>query len=294
MMQAENGLKNKAFDWIINTALILLVIVTLYPLLYVTFASFSESSQLVANKGFLFKPLGFSLEAYKSVFSNPGIIKGYGNTLFILVVGVTLNLFLTAVAAYVLSRRNVMWNNLLTFLIIFTMFFHGGLIPLYLIVKNVGLIDSLWSTIVPFAVSTFNLIIMRTSFSAIPESLEESAKIDGANHLTILFRIILPLSKPVIAVMILYYAVEKWNAWFYASIFLKDRNLFPLQLVLREILIANSTDNMSTGASSADQFMIGETIKYATIIVATVPILVVYPFVQKYFEKGVMIGAVKG
>lgn len=294
MMQAENGLKNKAFDWIINTALILLVIVTLYPLLYVTFASFSESSQLVANKGFLFKPLGFSLEAYKSVFSNPGIIKGYGNTLFILVVGVTLNLFLTAVAAYVLSRRNVMWNNLFTFLIIFTMFFHGGLIPLYLIVKNVGLIDSLWATIVPFAVSTFNLIIMRTSFSAIPESLEESAKIDGANHLTILFRIILPLSKPVVAVMILYYAVEKWNAWFYASIFLKDRDLFPLQLVLREILIANSTDNMSTGASSADQFMIGETIKYATIIVATVPILVVYPFVQKYFEKGVMIGAVKG
>lgn len=257
MMQAENGLKNKAFDWIINTALILLVIVTLYPLLYVTFASFSESSQLVANKGFLFKPLGFSLEAYKSVFSNPGIIKGYGNTLFILVVGVTLNLFLTAVAAYVLSRRNVMWNNLFTFLIIFTMFFHGGLIPLYLIVKNVGLIDSLWATIVPFAVSTFNLIIMRTSFSAIPESLEESAKIDGANHLTILFRIILPLSKPVVAVMILYYAVEKWNAWFYASIFLKDRDLFPLQLVLREILIANSTDNMSTGASSADQFMIG-------------------------------------
>ncbi len=294
MMQAENGLKNKAFDWMINTALILLVIVTLYPLLYVTFASFSESSQLVANKGFLFKPLGFSLDAYKSVFSNPGIIKGYGNTLFILVVGVTLNLFLTAVAAYVLSRRNVMWNNLFTFLIIFTMFFHGGLIPLYLIVKNVGLIDSLWATIVPFAVSTFNLIIMRTSFSAIPESLEESAKIDGANHLTILFRIILPLSKPVVAVMILYYAVEKWNAWFYASIFLKDRNLFPLQLVLREILIANSTDNMSTGASSADQFMIGETIKYATIIVATVPILVVYPFVQKYFEKGVMIGAVKG
>ncbi|WP_042203694.1 carbohydrate ABC transporter permease [Paenibacillus camerounensis] len=293
-MQAENGLKNKAFDWMINTALILLVIVTLYPLLYVTFASFSESSQLVANKGFLFKPLGFSLDAYKSVFSNPGIIKGYGNTLFILVVGVTLNLFLTAVAAYVLSRRNVMWNNLFTFLIIFTMFFHGGLIPLYLIVKNVGLIDSLWATIVPFAVSTFNLIIMRTSFSAIPESLEESAKIDGANHLTILFRIILPLSKPVVAVMILYYAVEKWNAWFYASIFLKDRNLFPLQLVLREILIANSTDNMSTGASSADQFMIGETIKYATIIVATVPILVVYPFVQKYFEKGVMIGAVKG
>lgn len=293
-MNSQRGLGNKAFDFIVYGMLVLLVAVTLYPLLYVAFASFSDSSQLMANKGFLYKPLGFSLEAYKSVFSNPGIMKGYGNTLFILVAGVTINLFLTAVAAYVLSRKNVMWNNAFTMLIVFTMFFHGGLVPMYLIVKGVGLIDSLWSTIIPFAVSTFNLIIMRTSFMAIPESLEESAKIDGANHLTILFKIILPLSMPVVAVMILYYAVEKWNAWFYASIFLKDRDLFPLQLVLREILIANSTDTMSAGASSADQFKIGETIKYATIMVATVPILCVYPFVQKYFVKGVMIGAVKG
>lgn len=293
-MNSQRGLGNKTFDFIVYGMLVLLVAVTLYPLLYVAFASFSDSSQLMANKGFLYKPLGFSLDAYKSVFSNPGIMKGYGNTLFILVVGVAINLFLTAVAAYVLSRKNVMWNNAFTMLIVFTMFFHGGLVPMYLIVKGVGLIDSLWSTIIPFAVSTFNLIIMRTSFMAIPESLEESAKIDGANHLTILFKIILPLSMPVVAVMILYYAVEKWNAWFYASIFLKDRDLFPLQLVLREILIANSTDTMSAGASSADQFKIGETIKYATIMVATVPILCVYPFVQKYFVKGVMIGAVKG
>lgn len=293
-MNSQRGLGNKTFDFIVYSMLVLLVAVTLYPLLYVAFASFSDSSQLMANKGFLYKPLGFSLDAYKSVFSNPGIIKGYGNTLFILVAGVAINLFLTAVAAYVLSRKNVMWNNMFTMLIVFTMFFHGGLVPMYLIVKGVGLIDSLWSTIIPFAVSTFNLIIMRTSFMAIPESLEESAKIDGANHLTILFKIILPLSMPVVAVMILYYAVEKWNAWFYASIFLKDRDLFPLQLVLREILIANSTDTMSAGASSADQFKIGETIKYATIMVATVPILCVYPFVQKYFVKGVMIGAVKG
>jgi putative aldouronate transport system permease protein len=293
-MNGKSGFGDKAFDISIAVFLSALVLFTLYPLLYVTFASFSDSSQLIAHKGFMYRPLGFSLEAYRSVFSNPGIMKGYGNTLFILAAGVTINLFLTAVAAYVLSRRNVMWNNFFTVLIIFTMFFHGGLIPLYLIVKDVGLVDSLWATIVPFAVSTFNLIIMRTSFMAIPESLEESAKIDGANHLTILFRIVLPLSMPVVAVMILYYAVEKWNAWFYASIFLKDRSLFPLQLVLREILIANSTDSMSAGASSADQFKIGETIKYATIMVATVPILCVYPFVQKYFVKGVMIGAVKG
>ena len=293
-MKAKSEFGDRGLDILITLLLSGLVLVTLYPLLYVTFASFSDASQLIQHKGFLYKSLGFNFEAYKSVFSNPGIMKGYGNTLFILIAGVAVNLFLTSVAAYVLSRKNVMWNGLFTFLIVFTMFFQGGLVPLYLIVKGVGLLDSLWGLIIPFAVSTFNLIIMRTAFVAIPDSLEESAKIDGANHLTILFRIILPLSMPVVAVMILYYAVDKWNGWFYASIFLKDRDLFPLQLVLREILIANSTDSMSSGASFADQFQIGETIKYATIMVATVPILCVYPFVQKYFVKGVMIGAVKG
>ncbi|KDN34651.1 hypothetical protein K437DRAFT_271422 [Tilletiaria anomala UBC 951] len=196
--------------------------------------------------------------------------------------------------AYVLSRKNVMWNKVFMFIIVFTMFFSGGLIPLYLVVKGVGLLDTLWSTIIPFTVSTFNLIIMRTAFMGIPDSLEESAKIDGANHFTILFRIIIPLSMPVIAVMILYYAVDKWNGWFYASVFIKDRNLFPLQLVLREILISNSTDSMSSGASAGDRFQIGETIKYATIMVATVPILCVYPFLQRFFVKGVMVGSLKG
>ncbi|WNQ11078.1 carbohydrate ABC transporter permease [Paenibacillus aurantius] len=287
-----------AGDWIftilVHTVLILLVIVTLYPLLYVIFASLSDAGQLISHKGLLMKPLGFSLDAYKSVFDNPAILKGYRNTLFILVCGVTLNLLVTSLGAYVLSRKNVLWNKVFIFVIVLTMFFSGGLIPLYLVVKGVGLIDSLWATIIPFTVNTFNLIIMRTAFQAVPESLEESAKMDGANHFTILFKIIIPLSMPVIAVMILYYSVEKWNGWFYASIFLKDRELFPLQLILREILIANNTDTMSSGAAAAEQFQIGETIKYATIMVASVPILVLYPFVQKYFVKGVMIGAVKG
>jgi putative aldouronate transport system permease protein len=201
---------------------------------------------------------------------------------------------MTALGAYVLSRRNVMWNKVFIFVIVLTMFFNGGLVPLYLTVKGVGLIDSLWAPVIPFAISTFNLIIMRTAFMSVPDSLEESAKIDGANHFTILFKIILPLSMPVIAVMTLYYAVEKWNGWFYSSIFIKDRELFPLQLILREILIANQTDSMSAGADMGDRFQIGETIKYATIMVATVPILCVYPFVQKYFVKGVMVGALKG
>ncbi|PZE22865.1 carbohydrate ABC transporter permease [Paenibacillus xerothermodurans] len=293
-MQVEQSWFDRIIDWGIHIALILLVIVTLYPLLYVAFASVSDAGQLISHKGLLYKPLGFSLEAYKGVFNNPSILTGYRNTLFIVVVGVILNLFMTALGAYVMSRKNVMWNKAFIFIIVLTMFFHGGLVPLYLTVKNVGLIDSLWATIIPFAISTFNLIIMRTAFMAVPDSLEESAKMDGANHFTILFRIILPLSMPVIAVMILYYAVEKWNGWFYASIFIQDRELFPLQLILREILIANSTESMTEGASAADRFQIGETIKYATIMAATVPVLCVYPFVQKYFVKGVMIGALKG
>ncbi|MHA2857143.1 carbohydrate ABC transporter permease [Paenibacillus lautus] len=293
-MKKESGWFDRIFNVVNYTFLILLVIATLYPLLYVLFASFSDSSQLLANKGLLWKPVGFSLDAYKSVLANPGIGIGFRNTLFIVVFGVIVNLFMTALGAYVLSRKNVMWNKVFMFFIVFTMFFGGGLIPLYLIVKGVGLLDSLWSTILPFAISTFNLIIMRTSFMGIPDSLEESAKIDGANHFTILFRIIIPLSMPVIAVMILYYAVDKWNGWFYASVFIKSRELFPLQLVLREILIANSTESMSAGASAGDRFQIGETIKYATIMVATIPILCIYPFLQRYFVKGVMVGSLKG
>ena len=293
-MKREKGIFDRLFDVFVYTALSALVLVTLYPLVYVLFASFSEPGEFITHKGFLWRPLGFNLGAYESVIRNPGILIGYRNTFFIVVAGVAVNLVMTALGAYVLSRKNVLWNNAIMFFIVFTMFFSGGLVPLYLIVKGVGLLDSLWSTIIPFAVGTFNLIIMRTSFMGIPDSLEESAKIDGANHATILLRIILPLSMPVIAVMILYYAVDKWNGWFYASIFIKSRDLYPLQLVLREILISNSTDSMTAGADAGDRFQIGETIKYATIVVATAPILFVYPFVQRYFVKGVMIGSLKG
>jgi len=293
-VKRESGFLDRAFEVGVYAVILLLIAVTLYPLLYVLFASLSDAGRFVAYKGFLWRPLGFSLDAYKSVLRNQGILLGYRNTLFIVVVGVAVNMVMTALGAYVLSRKNALWNNAFMFIIVFTMFFQGGLVPTYLVVKGVGLLDSLWSTIVPFAVSTFNLIIMRTAFLAIPDSLEESAKIDGAHHGTILLRIVLPLSMPVIAVMILYYAVDKWNGWFYASVFIQSRDLYPLQLVLREILIANATDSMSTAAAAGDKYQIGETIKYATIVVATLPILCVYPFVQRYFVKGVMIGSLKG
>nr|WP_324254064.1 carbohydrate ABC transporter permease [Paenibacillus sp. 1001270B_150601_E10] len=273
--------------------MIMLCIVTLYPFYYVLVASLSDPSWIVQQRGLIWYPEGINIEAYIRVLDNPMILQGYLNTLFVVTVGTLINVFMTALGAYGLSRQNVMWKNPIMFFIVFTMFFSGGLIPNYLLVAELGMLDSLWALIIPGAISAFNLIIMRTAFHGVPISLEESAKLDGANDFTVLFRIIIPLSLPVIAVMILFYGVGHWNSWFSALIYLRDRELYPLQLVLREILITNSTDSMMTGTNAADTMPIGETIKYATIIVATVPILVLYPFLQKYFVKGVMIGAIK-
>jgi putative aldouronate transport system permease protein len=274
--------------------MIAMMIITIYPLLHVVFASVSDSNELLAHRGLLLKPVGFNFSAYNMVFKNPMIVRGYINTLIIVVVGVALNILMTSLAAYVLSRKNVLWKSTLMFFVVFTMFFSGGLIPFYFTVKALHIDNSYLSLILPVAINTFNLIIMRTSFEAIPDSLEESAKLDGANHFTILFKIILPLSLPIVAVMVLYYAVFHWNAWFNAMIFINDRSLYPLQLVLREILIQNDTSVMAAGVGAGDQEAIGESIKYAVIVVATLPILCVYPFLQKYFVKGALVGAVKG
>ena len=179
-------------------------------------------------------------------------------------------------------------------MIIFTMFFSGGLIPNYILVRNLGMVDTRWALFIPTAISAYNLIIMRTSFESIPDTLIEAAKLDGAGDFTILFRVALPISNAVVAVMVLFYAVEQWNSWFPAFIYLKNRELWPLQLVLREIIIENNVSDMLTGVDAAEMLAVSESIKYATIVVATLPILCIYPFLQKYFVKGVMIGAVKG
>lgn len=286
--------KSRYVFLLINSILLLaMVIFSVYPLLYVVFASFSEPNGLMAAKGLLLSPQGFSLDAYEAVFKNDMILKGYINTIVIVVSGVVLNMVLTIIAAYFFSRKNVMHQKFFTLMMIFTMFFSGGIIPLYLIVKGMGLEDNLLSLILPGAINATNVIIMRTSFFSIPQNLEESARIDGAGHWKVLWSVIVPLTLPTIAVVALYYTVAHWNSWFNASIYIRDRKLFPLQLVLREILIANDTSRMDMDASIGDKAMIGETIKYAVIIVATLPVLVVYPFLQKYFVKGVMIGAVK-
>lgn len=293
-MVIKRSLGEKLFDAFNVVFMIALMITTLYPFLYVAFASVSQPSQMIQHQGILWGPLGFSLNSYKLVFQNPMILKGYSNTIIYMTTGTVLNVFMTALGAYVLSRKGVYFRNVIMFITVFTMFFSGGLIPFYLVVRGLGMSDTLWALILPTAISTYNMIIMRTAFAGIPDSMEESARIDGANDFTILFRVIIPLAMPVVAVMILFYGVGHWNAWFNAMIFLKTREMYPLQLILREILIASSTDNMTTSVASADLEPVAETIKYATIMVATVPILFVYPFLQKYFVQGIMIGALKG
>ncbi|MGE6226295.1 carbohydrate ABC transporter permease [Paenibacillus chitinolyticus] len=289
----KRSFSERAFDGFNLLVLTLLMIVTIYPLVYVVFASLSDAGGLLSHKGFLWKPVGFSLDAYANVFRNPMILKGYGNTFYVVVLGLAFNILLTSLGAYALSRKSLAYRKRIMLFIVFTMFFSGGLIPFYLTVKGVGLANTLWALIIPTAVNTFNLILMKTAFEGIPDALEESAKIDGANDFVILFRIVLPLSLPVLAVMLLYYGVGHWNSWFNALIFLQERSMFPLQLILREILLQGEA-NANLGASEGDVAMLTVTLKYATIIVATVPILLVYPFLQKYFVKGALIGAIKG
>ncbi|WP_248924369.1 carbohydrate ABC transporter permease [Paenibacillus hamazuiensis] len=283
------------FDTANAIILCALTVATLYPFLYVAFASVSSPTELSGHHGLLLAPIGIQWEAYKLVLQNPLILSGYKNTLIYVSVGTTLNVIVTALMAYALSRKGVLLRNHIMMFIVFTMFFGGGLIPTYLLVKGMGMLNSIGAMVLPGLIGTMNLIIMRTYFQGIPEALEESARLDGAGDWVILFRIILPLSMPVISVMILYYGVGHWNAWFNASIYLNKSELFPLQLVLRNILIANSTDDMmvTLGVNQKGQDM-SEVIKYTTIMVATVPVLIVYPFLQKYFAKGVMIGAIKG
>ena len=299
-MHNENKIKTtageKAFNVFNIIFMLVMMFVMFYPMWHVLCASFSDARLLSAHTGVLLWPEGYSVTAYKLMMKNPMILRGYGNTLFILVFGLLLNMVMTCLAAYVLSRRNVMLNRVITIFIVFTMYFNGGLIPTYLNIKSLGLMDSLWAVIVPGAISTYNMIVLRTGFASVPESLEESAKIDGASSLRILWQIILPLSKATVAVICLYYAVAHWNSWFSAMLYLNERELFPLQLILREILIQNDTSSMVTAmdVGAGDSSFVSETVKYAVIIVSVVPILCVYPFIQKYFTKGVMVGAVKG
>ena len=283
-----------AFDIINSTVLILISCIMLYPILHVLFASVSNSSLVMQHSGPLLRPLGFNLDAYKAVLADERVFIGYKNTLIILVGGVALNIVLTCIGAYFLTRKNVFWQKPVMIMIVATMFISGGMVPFYLVVKNLKLIDTTWALILPVAVNTYNLIIMKTGFAAIPDSLEEAAKMDGASDEWVLVFVMIPLAMPTIAVLILYYAVFHWNAWFNAMIFLRNRDLYPLQLILREILLQNQTDQQVSMEAMQNMESVSESIKYATIMVSVIPALCIYPFLQKYFVKGVLVGAVKG
>lgn len=290
-IQTSTG--SKVFDVCNIIILTLLSLVCIYPVWYVLVASFSDSNLLMQHTGPLIKPAGFSTAAYKAVFKNPMILSGYLNTLKILTIGLITNIVMTSLGAYFLSRKGVLWKKPIMILITITMFISGGMIPFHQTLQDFRLTDTHWGLIIPFMISTYNMIILRTSFESIPESLCEAARIDGAGHWKILFSVILPLSRAMLAVMVLYYGVGIWNGWFWGSTILSDRTMYPLQVVLREILMTNDTSSMTAGVAAGDVEAVGATIRYATIIVATLPILFVYPFLQKYFTKGVMVGAVK-
>lgn len=282
------------FD-IINTALgVLIFLIVVLPLIFVVSASFSDPLAVVSGQVRLL-PKGFNLDSYKRIMDYPAVISGYKNSLILVLVGTVINVVLTVLAAFPLSRKDLYGNGFITMLFAFTMFFNGGMIPSYLLVKSLGLYDTIWSMILPGAISMYNVIITRTYFqNSIPESLIESAYLDGASNTMILRKIILPMSKSIIAIITLYYGVAHWNQYFAALLYITDKDKQPLQVALREILLLSQVQDMVDTAGGQEQLMQAEGIKYSLIVVASIPVLIVYPFVQKYFVKGVMIGAVKG
>lgn len=281
------------FDICNTIFLLLLTVVTLYPIYYVLVASFSDPMQIYQSGGLLLFPEKFNLQNYITALSYDPIWIGYRNTIFYVVVGGAMRVVLTVMGAYALTRRGLPGKNFIMFAIMLTMYFSGGLIPSYMVMKELGLLDTVWSVLLPGCVSTYNLIVTISYFRGLPYELEESAKIDGAGEFTVLFKIMLPLAKPIIAVISLYYMVAIWNTYFGPMIYLDDANLKPLQVVLREILIlSQAAKEVDAGDNPVEAF--AEGMKYAVIMIATVPILCVYPFIQKYFVKGVTIGAVKG
>lgn len=286
------------FETIVVIILAILTLIILYPLYFVVIASFSDAKLVVAGEVWWY-PKGVTLENYMQCFTNGDLMLGYRNAFIILILGTATNLFLTILCAYPLSRHDLWGRNGIMIYCTIPMFFGGGLIPTYLMVtQTLGLKNSWWAVILVAGIATYNMIIMRTFFmTSIPFELQEAAQIDGCTPIGILLRIILPLSIPVICVIGLYYGVNHWNSYFSALVYLPDKNKWPLQLFLRQILVNNDISAVDGGASSdemARRAMRAETIKYSIVILASVPMLIIYPFVQRYFVKGVMIGSVKG
>lgn len=294
-MVKDKSLGAKTFNIINGIFMAIVIAITLYPLLYVLALSLSSSEYVQAGMVSLF-PKGFNIEAYKQVFADSHFWTSYGNTILYTVLGTAINLALTATMAFALSRRDLIGRKPLNMMVVFTMFFSGGLIPNFLLVKNLHIYNTIWAIVLPGAINTYNMIIVRTFMQQLPEEILESGRIDGANDLQLFSKIVLPLSKPALATIGLYYAVDHWNAYFYPMLYLKDKSKYPLQVLLKEMIV---DEDLSTLNQSAAEIMgniqpTSDMLMGASIIIALIPILCVYPFVQKYFVQGVMIGSVKG
>ncbi len=281
--------------WLNRVIVTFLVVITIVPLIYVLVASFMDPATLI-NKGISFNPKDWTIQGYQRVFADDSILRGFVNSLFYSFIFSLLTVFITMITAYPLSRPNLAGKKIIMTFFVITMFVGGGLIPTYLLVKNLGMLDSVWAIIIPGAINVWNIILARTYFSALPKELSEAATIDGANDLQILFKVMLPLAKPIMFVLFLYAFVGQWNSYFDAMIYIKDPDLQPLQLVLRNILIQNqpSQDMVGANTAMAEMKQIAELIKYATIVISSLPLIIMYPFFQKYFDKGVLVGSVKG
>ena len=273
--------------WLNRVIVTFLVVITIVPLIYVLVASFMDPATLI-NKGISFNPKDWTIQGYQRVFADDSILRGFVNSLFYSFSFSLLTVFITMITAYPLSRPNLAGKKIIMTFFVITMFVGGGLIPTYLLVKNLGMLDSVWAIIVPGAINVWNIILARTYFSALPKELSEAATIDGANDLQILFKVMLPLAKPIMFVLFLYAFVGQWNSYFDAMIYIKDPDLQPLQLVLRNILIQNqpSQDMVGANTAMAEMKQIAELIKYATIVISSLPLIIMYPFFQKYFDKG--------
>ena len=289
-------LGDKIFIILIYILLAAIMLVVFLPLVYIVSASFSDPQAVISNEVW-FLPVRPTLRGYQAVFKNRNILTGFANSFYYMIVGTLVNIVMTVMCAYPLSRKEFTARNKVAMIFVFTMYFSGGLIPTYMLVNSLGLVNTRWSMIIPSAMSTYNMIICRTYFvNSIPDELYEAGQLDGCTPFKYLLRVVVPLSKPILAVLVLYYGVTKWNSYFDAMIYLKSQTMVPLQIVLRDILILNQVDYtmISDASAMAAQRGLTDLLKYSTIVVASLPVLCIYPFVQKYFVKGVMIGAVKG
>ncbi len=293
-MKIRQSREDRAFTAVIAVVVGLIMLLTIYPLYIVVISSFSAPMEVISGHVWLL-PQGFSGEGYRRVFQNSDIFMSYKNTIIYTVLGTAVSLFFTLSAAYPLSRKKLYGRTGLMLLFTFTMFFKGGMIPTYLTVKGLGLYNNIWVMVLMGSLSIYNMIVARTFLqNTIPNEIYEATEMDGANDIQVFFQIVLPLSMPILAVLSLFYAVGIWNNYFTGLIYLKSRSLYPLQLVLREILVNDTSDMTDTLEVNMNKLLVQESVKYCVIVVSSVPMLVLYPFLQRFFAKGVMIGAIKG